>query len=278
MNLGDFFKFPNQHEVQLQPTDANWNVKISDLGLSKFGPANQQYTFLVSNAVGTFGYWDPREREDRPSMSKIVKSLKSALKHQTDQAEDLSVNSTEESLQEVLSLPESHEFKQEIELSLIGIQNAGKTSFANVVTNRGYSDKFTYTVGFNVVKVTKRNVNIKLWDLGGVPRYRSIWERHCRKVSAIVYVVDAANHNVLFISKAELDDLLRKPSLSDIPLLVLGNKTDNDGALTKEAFTEQMNLSSITDREVCCFMISCKNLENIDSAVDWLVRHPKLES
>lgn len=39
--------------------DENWNAKISDLGLSKFGPANQQYTFLVSNVVGTLGYCDP---------------------------------------------------------------------------------------------------------------------------------------------------------------------------------------------------------------------------
>nr|XP_043629478.1 pollen receptor-like kinase 2 [Erigeron canadensis] len=39
--------------------DEDWNARISDLGLSKFGPANQQYTFLVSNAVGTIGYCDP---------------------------------------------------------------------------------------------------------------------------------------------------------------------------------------------------------------------------
>ncbi|KAJ9537333.1 LOW QUALITY PROTEIN: hypothetical protein OSB04_030066 [Centaurea solstitialis] len=39
--------------------DENWNARISDLGLSKFGPANQRITFLVSNAVGTIGYCDP---------------------------------------------------------------------------------------------------------------------------------------------------------------------------------------------------------------------------
>ncbi|KAL4577206.1 hypothetical protein LXL04_013311 [Taraxacum kok-saghyz] len=33
--------------------DENWNAKISDLGLSKFGPANQKYSFLVLNTVGT---------------------------------------------------------------------------------------------------------------------------------------------------------------------------------------------------------------------------------
>ncbi|KAK1430786.1 hypothetical protein QVD17_13799 [Tagetes erecta] len=39
--------------------DENWNAKISDFGLSKFGPANQRYSFVVSDAVGTFGYCDP---------------------------------------------------------------------------------------------------------------------------------------------------------------------------------------------------------------------------
>uniref|UniRef100_A0A251SU26 Putative concanavalin A-like lectin/glucanase domain-containing protein n=1 Tax=Helianthus annuus TaxID=4232 RepID=A0A251SU26_HELAN len=39
--------------------DENWNAKISDLGLSKLGPANQHITFLVSDPVGTIGYWDP---------------------------------------------------------------------------------------------------------------------------------------------------------------------------------------------------------------------------
>lgn len=38
-------------------------------------------------------------------------------------------------------------------------------------------------------KVTKGNVTIKLWDLGGQPRFRSMWERYCRAVSAIVYVL-----------------------------------------------------------------------------------------
>ncbi|KAM0029336.1 putative protein kinase RLK-Pelle-LRR-I-1 family [Helianthus debilis subsp. tardiflorus] len=39
--------------------DENLTAKISDFGLSKIGPANQQYTYLVSNVVGTPGYCDP---------------------------------------------------------------------------------------------------------------------------------------------------------------------------------------------------------------------------
>ncbi|KAJ9559426.1 hypothetical protein OSB04_014040 [Centaurea solstitialis] len=39
--------------------DENWNAKISDFGLSKFGPANQEFTFLISHVAGTIGYCDP---------------------------------------------------------------------------------------------------------------------------------------------------------------------------------------------------------------------------
>ncbi|KAL8208292.1 hypothetical protein R6Q57_007704 [Mikania cordata] len=39
--------------------DQLWEAKIADFGLSKMGPANQEFTFLVSNAVGTVGYCDP---------------------------------------------------------------------------------------------------------------------------------------------------------------------------------------------------------------------------
>ncbi|KAK6923149.1 Small GTPase superfamily, ARF/SAR type [Dillenia turbinata] len=168
-----------------------------------------------------------------------------------------------------------------MELSLIGLQNAGKTSLVNVVAiladafapfssfcpqTGGYSEDMIPTVGFNMRKVTKGNVTIKLWDLGGQPRFRSI------------YVVDAADHENIWISRGELHDLLSKPSLSGIPLLVLGNKIDKPEALTKQDLTEAMGLRTISDREVCCFMISCKNSTNIDSVIDWLVKHSKSKS
>lgn len=54
------------------------------------------------------------------------------------------------------------------------------------------------------------------------------------------YVVDAADPDNLSISSSELHDLLGKPSLSGIPLLVLGNKIDKPGAQSKQALTDQM--------------------------------------
>ena len=49
-------------------------------------------------------------------------------------------------------------------------------------------------------KVQKGGVTIKIWDLGGQQRFRSLWERYCRGVQAIVYVVDAADYDNLEVS------------------------------------------------------------------------------
>ena len=166
-------------------------------------------------------------------------------------------------------------FKQEMELTLVGLQNSGKTTLVNVVAVRappcshaanrpaavaepltcggaqtgGFSEDMIPTVGFNMRKVTKGKVTIKLWDLGGQPRFRSMWERYCRGVHAIVYVVDSADPDNIAVSKTELHDLLAKPALERIPVLVLGNKNDLPEALSVDELIEKLNLKALTNRE-----------------------------
>jgi len=166
-------------------------------------------------------------------------------------------------------------FKKEMELSLIGLQNAGKTSLVNVIASGAFHEDMIPTVGFNMRKVTRGAVSIKLWDLGGQPRFRSMWERYCRGVQAIVYVVDAADHDNLDSARLELAELLGKPSLQGISLLVLGNKNDLPGALSTTDLIDRLDLKTLREREVCVYSISCKSQNNIDITLDWLTKHAK---
>mmetsp|Transcript_35667 Transcript_35667/g.91041 ORF Transcript_35667/g.91041 Transcript_35667/m.91041 type:complete len:191 (-) Transcript_35667:13-585(-) len=166
-------------------------------------------------------------------------------------------------------------FKKEMELSLIGLQNAGKTSLVNVIATGAFHEDMLPTVGFNMRKVTRGNVTIKLWDLGGQPRFRSMWERYCRGVQAVVFVVDAADMDNLDAAKNELRELTTKPSLRGIPLLVLGNKNDLPGALPPTELAQRLGLQDMKDREVCTYSISCKQQANIDKVLDWLTKHAK---
>lgn len=52
------------------------------------------------------------------------------------------------------------------------------------------------------------------------------------------YVVDSADRDSVPISRSELHELLTKPSLSGIPLLVLGNKIDKSEALSKQSLVD----------------------------------------
>jgi len=166
-------------------------------------------------------------------------------------------------------------WKEEMELTLVGLQYSGKTTFVGVIASGDFTDDMIPTVGFNMRKVTKGNVTIKVWDIGGQPRFRSMWERYCRGVNAIVYMVDAADQEKVEASKTELHSLLDKPQLHGIPVLVLGNKRDLPGALNEKELIERMNLESIKDREICCYSISCKEKDNIDITLQWLIAHSK---
>ncbi|KXN66748.1 small GTP-binding protein domain-containing protein [Conidiobolus coronatus NRRL 28638] len=176
-------------------------------------------------------------------------------------------------LQNLLNWLRSLFFKEEMELTLVGLQNSGKTTLVNVIASGQFTEDMIPTVGFNMRKVTKGNVTMKLWDIGGQPRFRSMWARYCRGVNAIVFVIDAADHDKLEASRSELQNLLEKPQLANIPVLVLGNKNDLPKALSVEQLIEKMQLKAIHNREVSCYSISAKNQVNIDMTLQWLIKH-----
>jgi len=162
-----------------------------------------------------------------------------------------------------------------MEITIIGLQNSGKTTLLNLLSDGDFISDTIPTVGFNFRKVIRGNVTLKCWDLGGQPRFRSMWDRYCRGVNAIVFVIDSSDHDKIATSATELHNLLSKPALDLIPLLVLANKRDVPKALTVDEVIEQIRLDSIKGREVSCYSISAKDNVNIEPIISWLVARAK---
>ncbi|OXB67278.1 hypothetical protein ASZ78_015919 [Callipepla squamata] len=162
-------------------------------------------------------------------------------------------------------------WKEEMELTLVGLQYSGKTTFVNVIASGQFNEDMIPTVGFNMRKITKGNVTIKLWDIGGQPRFRSMWERYCRGVSAIVYMVDAADQEKIEASKNELHNLLDKPQLQGIPGVHSGPVSlwDEEDAGYKPVDT--INGSALP----CRCLLKGFSLSKHSGEVAWTVFHRK---
>jgi ADP-ribosylation factor-like protein 8 len=132
-----------------------------------------------------------------------------------------------------------------------------------------------------------------------------MWERYCRGVSAVVFVVDAADEDKFETARVELHDILSRPALAGIPVLVLANKSDLPGAIksvdevieifalrdvdepvasetvaASSGLPADAPIATVTEgalppkkREVSCYSISAKNKTNIDVTLQWLIDH-----
>ncbi|WPH00143.1 ADP-ribosylation factor family protein [Acrodontium crateriforme] len=161
----------------------------------------------------------------------------------------------------------------EMDVTMLGLQNAGKTSLLRVLAGGEFTIDSIPTVGFNMKRVKKGHVTLKCWDLGGQPRFRSMWERYCRGVSAMLFVIDSADVEAFPVAKEELHLLLEKPTMEGIPLLVLANKSDLPEHKNVEEVNEALDLDSIQNREVSIYGISVKRETNLDEVMKWMIKH-----
>uniref|UniRef100_A0A8B9RJR3 ADP-ribosylation factor-like 8A n=1 Tax=Astyanax mexicanus TaxID=7994 RepID=A0A8B9RJR3_ASTMX len=145
-------------------------------------------------------------------------------------------------------------WKEEMELTLVGLQYSGKTTFVNVIAvNAG-----DFAV-LDVCRPLQSRFTARLPTLYYDYCYKSVQTDRGRPsyTEAVFVIVYMAVH------------------LLQSQVLVLGNKRDLQGALDEKELIERMNLSAIQDREICCYSISCKEKDNIDITLQWLIQHSR---
>ncbi|ODQ64481.1 P-loop containing nucleoside triphosphate hydrolase protein [Nadsonia fulvescens var. elongata DSM 6958] len=159
----------------------------------------------------------------------------------------------------------------ELDVTLLGLQNAGKTSLLKVFIGEEFSPDSIPTVGFAMKRVKHGHVTLKCWDLGGQPRFRSMWERYCRGVNCVVFVLDSADASTFETAKTELNALLSKEALVGIPLLVLGNKNDLPASIGTEEIINILQLEQYKDRDISVLSISVKEGKGLPGVLSWLI-------
>ena len=121
----------------------------------------------------------------------------------------------------------------EIEISIFGIDNAGKTCFLRSLAGNFDFDSVP-TVGFGQETFMYDDVKLKVFDLGGSENFRSVWKRYFAEIWGFIYVVDAADPDRFEESKAQLKEMVEHKMLKNKPLIVVANKQDKPNAVPAE--------------------------------------------
>jgi ADP-ribosylation factor-like protein 1 len=158
---------------------------------------------------------------------------------------------------------------KEIRLLILGLDNAGKTT---VLYKMQFGEaKITVpTLGFNVETVNYENVTFQMWDLGGQSELRPYWRCYYPKTNAIVFVIDSTDKERLNIVKEELFLLLNEEELKGVPLAILANKQDLEGALSDIEISEAIGLNDIKNNQWAIFKTVAKTGVGLDNAFKWL--------
>ena len=129
-------------------------------------------------------------------------------------------------------------YQREFRLVIVGLGGAGKTS----IVNRMRLDQASQidptatvpTIGVNTTEDIKiKNVSIKVYDLSGQERMRSVWKYYFSSIEGIIFVVDASGEDQATLAEArdELMNVLANEEAKHIPVMIFGNKQDLPKAL-----------------------------------------------
>lgn len=120
------------------------------------------------------------------------------------------------------------EKKKIYKIILIGSSNVGKTSIMNTFNKKKKNNVTTATIGseFSVIKSTKYNHILHVWDCAGQEKYRAISRIYYRDIQGCVYIFDLSNIKSLYdLRDYWIKQVIDNNRVNPISILV-GNKSD----------------------------------------------------
>lgn len=172
--------------------------------------------------------------------------------------------------------------KNEYCILILGIDNAGKTTFLEHVKKkyatkayRGIPfDRITPTVGMNVGQVDLKSDRLILWDLGGQEELRTLWDKYFIDCHGVIYMVDATDVQRLEESYESFNEVIGTKDLEGIPLLVMANKQDKEDALKADGIKEIFNRSASKIGKRDCMLLEMSAISGfgIEEGVTWMLQ------
>ncbi|XP_035240797.1 ADP-ribosylation factor-like protein 13B [Anguilla anguilla] len=164
-----------------------------------------------------------------------------------------------------------------VTLTMLGLDNAGKTATVRVIKGENPEDVFP-NVGFSAVGLKKGQVDLSIFDLGGTESFRDIWRHYFPESHGVIFVVDSSDVQRMQETRKVLAKVLGHPRVAGKPVLLLANKQDVNGALCEDDIIDRLSLEETVTLNKCyCQIVPCSAVKKvgkkaIKSGLDWLLK------
>ncbi|KAH0788543.1 ADP-ribosylation factor-like protein 13B [Histomonas meleagridis] len=134
----------------------------------------------------------------------------------------------------------------DIAIAILGIDNAGKTCFLRSLAGDFNFDTVPSS-GLGQESFMYDDVKLKVYDLGGGPKFRSVWQRFFAEIWGFIYVVDASDTERFEESARVLKEITSHEMMKGKPYIVIANKQDLPNAVPAEKLKKTMKISKNID-------------------------------
>uniref|UniRef100_A0A5S6G7K0 small monomeric GTPase n=1 Tax=Sus scrofa TaxID=9823 RepID=A0A5S6G7K0_PIG len=161
-------------------------------------------------------------------------------------------------------------YKKSGKLVFLGLDNAGKTTLLHMLKD----DR----LGQHVPTLHPTSEELTIAGMTFTTNYLPA-------INGIVFLVDCADHPRLMESKVELNALMTDETISNVPILILGNKIDRTDAISEEKLREifglygqttgkgNVTLKELNARPMEVFMCSVLKRQGYGEGFRWLSQY-----
>ena len=158
--------------------------------------------------------------------------------------------------------------RKDAKILVFGLFQAGKTTIINCL-KKTITQNNLPTTHIDISRILLNNLSLYIYDTPGQLKYRNLWKPYLKNQDGLVFVLDIADKEKYDSARDTLHKIIDIPELSDIPLLIIFNKTD---LLQPEIndFSNIIGIKELGDRNFKCFYTCGITGKNVDDAFNWL--------
>ncbi|KAG5668882.1 hypothetical protein PVAND_016802 [Polypedilum vanderplanki] len=149
---------------------------------------------------------------------------------------------------------------------LFGPENAGKTT---LLYQFKYSEFISTipTFSCNCETIFFNDHPMIFWDVGSLAPIHQFHQKYLKDTSVLVFVLDASDFERIGNARQMLWKVTEEIEMEDLPLIIIGNKSDEANVMETEEIIEKLGLNYRTDWKWQIVMTSAAKREGIDEAL-----------